>query len=198
MVARDQRQIQSMIRLIDDMLDISRIRSGSLSIRSTELELMDLLRRVVADLALQASGSGSTITLHPHAPVRGCWDQFRIEQVIINLLTNALRYGAGQPVAIVVEAAGETVRIDVIDAGVGIPAADLERIFEPFERGSGNREAKGLGLGLAISRQLAAARRPPAGQQRRPQRLGVQWSCPVAPKIDAIAGLINTIYCLFQ
>jgi signal transduction histidine kinase len=157
MVARDQRQIQSMIRLIDDMLDVSRIRSGSLSIRPTEFELTGLLKRVVADLALQASGSGSTITLHPHAPVHGWWDEFRIEQVIINLLTNALRYGAGQPVDIVVEAGGGEVRIDVIDAGMGISPADQLRIFEPFERGSGSGDVKGLGLGLAISRQLAAA-----------------------------------------
>jgi signal transduction histidine kinase len=157
MIARDQRQIQSMIRLIDDMLDVSRIRSGSLSIRPADIELMGLLKGVVADLALQASGSGSTITLHPHPPVHGCWDEFRIEQVIINLLTNALRYGAGQPVDIVVEAGGAQVRTDVIDAGMGIPEADQQRIFEPFERGSGSGEVKGLGLGLAISRQLAAA-----------------------------------------
>jgi signal transduction histidine kinase len=162
MVARDQRQIQSMIRLIDDMLDISRIRSGSLSIRRTDFELMDLLGRVVSDLALQAAGYGSSLTLHPHAPVHGCWDEFRVEQVIINLLTNALRYGGGKPIDIVVEvvagigAAGE-VRIDVIDLGIGISEADQQRVFEPFERGSANGEVKGLGLGLAISRQLAEA-----------------------------------------
>jgi signal transduction histidine kinase len=157
MIARDQRQIQSMIRLIDDMLDVSRIRSGRLSIRPTDFELMGLLKRVVADLALQATGYGSTITLHPHAPVAGRWDEFRIEQVVINLLTNALRYGGGKPVDIVVEADGDKVQIDVIDAGMGISDADQKRIFEPFERGSGSGEVKGLGLGLAISRQLAEA-----------------------------------------
>jgi signal transduction histidine kinase len=157
MVARDQRQIQAMIRLIDDMLDVSRIRSGSLSIRPTPFELTGLLKRVVSDLSLQASGYGSTLTLHPHAPVEGCWDEFRIEQVIVNLLTNALRYGGGKPVDIVVDAGAHEVRIDVIDAGIGISEADQQRIFEPFERGSGNGEVKGLGLGLAISRQLARA-----------------------------------------
>ena len=157
MVARDQRQIQSMIRLIDDMLDVSRIRSGSLSIRPTGFELVGLLRQVVSDLALLAAGYGSTLTLHPHPPVAGCWDEFRIEQVFINLLTNALRYGAGNPIEIEIVLSGEEVRIDVIDAGIGICTADLARIFEPFERGSGNGDVKGLGLGLAISRQLAQA-----------------------------------------
>ena len=157
MVARDQRQIQAMIRLIDDMLDVSRIRSGSLSIRPTPCELTGLLRRIVSDMTLQASGYGSSLTLHPHPPVDGCWDEFRIEQVIVNLLTNALRYGGGKPVDIVVEAGALQVRIDVIDAGIGISEADQRRIFEPFERGSANGEVKGLGLGLAISRQLASA-----------------------------------------
>ena len=157
MIARDQRQIQSMIRLIDDMLDVSRIRSGSLSIRPTDFELMALLKRVVADLSLQATGYGSTITLHPHSPVEGRWDEFRIEQVVINLLTNALRYGNGKPVDVVIEADAQEVRIDVIDSGMGISEADQRRIFEPFERGTGSGEVKGLGLGLAISRQLAEA-----------------------------------------
>ncbi|MDB5916915.1 MAG: hybrid sensor histidine kinase/response regulator [Massilia sp.] len=158
MVARDQRQIQSMIRLIDDMLDISRIRSGSLSIRRTDFELTGLLGRVVSDLALQAAGYGSSLTLHPHPPVHGCWDEFRVEQVIVNLLTNALRYGGGKPIEILVDTgtAGQ-VRIDVIDSGIGISEADQGRVFEPFERGSANGEVKGLGLGLAISRQLAEA-----------------------------------------
>jgi len=170
MVARDQRQIQSMIRLIDDMLDISRIRSGTLSIRRAGFELTGLLERIVSDLALQAAGYGSSMTLHPHAPVHGYWDAFRIEQVIINLLTNALRYGGGKPIEIVVaidpragaaidaaQARVQEVRIDVIDGGIGISEADQQRVFEPFERGSANGEVKGLGLGLAISRQLAAA-----------------------------------------
>ena len=158
MVARDQRQIQSMIRLIDDMLDISRIRSGSLSIRRTDFELTGLLGRVVSDLALQAADYGSSLTLHPHAPVHGCWDEFRIEQVIVNLLTNALRYGNAKPIDVMVDTgAAGAVRIDVIDRGIGISEADQQRVFEPFERGSANGEVKGLGLGLAISRQLAEA-----------------------------------------
>ena len=158
MVARDQRQIQSMIRLIDDMLDISRIRSGSLSIRRTDFELTGLLGRVVSDLALQAAGYGSSLILHPYAPVHGCWDEFRIEQVIVNLLTNALRYGNAKPIDVMVDTgAAGAVRIDVIDRGIGISEADQQRVFEPFERGSANGEVKGLGLGLAISRQLAEA-----------------------------------------
>jgi signal transduction histidine kinase len=157
MIKRDERQIKAMIRLIDDMLDVSRMKSGTLSIRPGKVELMALLERVVSDLALQAQASGCALTLAPHAPAYGWWDEFRIEQVIVNLLTNALRYGGGQPVEVSVHEAGERVRIDVRDHGRGIVPDDIERIFEPYERGARNGEPKGLGLGLYISRQLAAS-----------------------------------------
>lgn len=155
MVRRDERQIKAMIRLIDDMLDVSRMRSGQLSIRPGQVQLMDLLERVVSDLSLQAGATGCKLSLQEHPPVEGCWDEFRIEQVVVNLLTNALRYGGGQPVEVSVHYANDTVRIDVRDEGKGIAESDLERIFEPYERGARNGEPKGLGLGLYISRQLA-------------------------------------------
>lgn len=155
MIQRDERQIKSMIRLIDDMLDVSRMRSGKLSIRPAQVELMHLLERVVSDLSLQAATTGSSLALRPHDGVTGCWDEFRVEQVIVNLLTNALRYGCGQPVEVSVERSGDLVRINVRDQGKGIAPSDLERIFEPYERGARNGEPKGLGLGLYISRQLA-------------------------------------------
>lgn len=155
MIQRDERQIKSMIRLIDDMLDVSRMRSGKLSIRPTQVELMNLLERVVSDLSLHAATTGSSLSLRPHDGVIGCWDEFRVEQVIVNLLTNALRYGCGQPVEVSVARVGELVHINVSDQGKGIAPTDLERIFEPYERGARNGEPKGLGLGLYISRQLA-------------------------------------------
>ncbi|MCZ8258145.1 MAG: hybrid sensor histidine kinase/response regulator, partial [Polaromonas sp.] len=105
MVARDQRQIQSMVRLIDDMLDVSRIRSNRLSIRPSEVDLSALVQRVVGNLANQAASAGSTITLEAGQGITGIWDEFRIEQVVVNLLTNALRYGEGKPVKVNVTSA---------------------------------------------------------------------------------------------
>jgi signal transduction histidine kinase len=155
MISRDERQIKAMIRLIDDMLDVSRMKSGMLSIRPGSVELMTLLERIVSDLTLQASAAGSSIALAPRAPVTGWWDEFRIEQVIVNLLTNALRYGGGAKVEVSVIDGDGKVRVDVRDHGRGIAPEDLERIFQPYERGARNGEPKGLGLGLYISRQLA-------------------------------------------
>lgn len=159
MVARDDRQIQSMIRLIDDMLDVSRIRSGKLSIRPAETELAGLLQRVVADMSHQAGETGCEISLKAEYEVRGYWDEFRIEQVIVNLLTNALRYGCGTPVEVRLEADWRAAQITVRDGGQGIAAETQDRIFEPFERGQDTGVSAGLGLGLYISRQLAEAHR---------------------------------------
>jgi signal transduction histidine kinase len=167
MIGRDERQIKAMIRLIDDMLDVSRMKSGTLSIRPGRVELIGLLERVANDLALQAQAAGASFVLAPHPPVEGWWDEFRIEQVVVNLLTNALRYGGGGPVEISVHkeeehdpmraACGSAVRIDVRDHGKGIAPDFIDRIFEPYERGARSGEPKGLGLGLYISRQLAAS-----------------------------------------
>lgn len=155
MVARDDRQIQSIIRLIDDMLDVSRIRSGKLSLRPGWVELSGLLRRLVQDLTPQATTAGSSISLDAGTPVSGWWDEFRIEQIVVNLLTNALRYGAQKPVQVTLRVEPEQVRVEVRDEGAGIAPELQEKIFEPYERGVGNEAPSGLGLGLYISRELA-------------------------------------------
>lgn len=157
MIDRDARQLTSMTRLIDDMLDVTRMRSGRLSIQPAPSELMALLQRLVSDFAHQAEASSSSITLQPHSPVHAVWDAFRIEQIIVNLLTNALRYGAGKPVELRVNSSQDQVEIEVIDQGIGITEQDMQRIFDPFERALDNKVAAGLGLGLYISRQLAEA-----------------------------------------
>jgi signal transduction histidine kinase len=171
MVARDQRQIKSMVRLIDDMLDVSRLRSNRLSLQPTEVDLPELLGRVVDSLSNQAMASGSsiTLTLTPTEPLSGHWDEFRIEQVIVNLLTNALRYGGGLPVEVSMKATKDGVRVEVRDQGVGISESDQQRIFEQFERAVGNDKTGGLGLGLFITRQLVQAH---GGQLEVQSRIG--------------------------
>ncbi|VWX58235.1 Signal transduction histidine kinase [Burkholderiales bacterium 8X] len=155
MIERDQRHIQNMVRLIDDMLDVTRMRSGALSIQPKMFDLATLARCVVDGLAQQAEAAGSSIALSAPEPVEGVWDEFRIEQVLTNLLTNALRYGGGKPVEVSLETTGKEVEISVRDQGMGIDPADHERIFEQFERTDDSRKrAAGLGLGLFITRKI--------------------------------------------
>ncbi|MBM7062565.1 hybrid sensor histidine kinase/response regulator [Pseudomonas sp. UL073] len=157
MTERDERQIKSLTRLIEDMLDASRIRTGKLSIRPQQCDLSDLTRRVLENFAAQAHSAGSPIELHAPEPVLAIVDEFRIEQVIANLLTNALRYGARKPISVRVSAGSEGPRLEVCDQGLGISAEDQARIFQQFERVNGTGVTQGLGLGLFISEQIVRA-----------------------------------------
>lgn len=170
MVANDQRQVQSMVGLIDDMLDVSRIRSHRLAIRPREVELGALLARVVAQLHQQAAASGSVVRLQAGQPVTGQWDEFRIEQVMVNLLGRALRLGNAQPVDISLTPIDGGARIEVRDQGLGIAVADQAHIFEQFEHDAQHPGAgtQGLGLGLYISQQLVMAHGGTLGVNSQP------------------------------
>ncbi|MGE4405028.1 hybrid sensor histidine kinase/response regulator [Pseudomonas sp.] len=157
MVDKDERQIQSLIRLIDDMLDVSRIRTGKLSIRPSRVDLAQLVGSVVESFAAQMEAKGCQLQLEKREPILGVWDEFRIEQVLANLLTNAMRYGAGQPVRVSVAPCPEGACIEVRDQGIGISAKSLARIFCQFERAEGSEGSAGLGLGLFIADQIVKA-----------------------------------------
>ncbi|HEX7890807.1 MAG TPA: hybrid sensor histidine kinase/response regulator [Ramlibacter sp.] len=159
MVERDERQIRSMVRLLDDMLDVSRARTGMLAIVPAPFDLVASAQVVVEAIQEQARGAGVQFTLAAPATLAVEGDEFRIEQVITNLLTNALRYGEGQPVAVAVGTREDEHEafVTVRDQGMGIAPADQERIFEQFERTEGAAQVAGLGLGLYIARQIAQA-----------------------------------------
>lgn len=156
MVARDSRQLRSMTRLIDDMLDVSRIQHGKLSIRPCETDLGELASHIVEDFGVHFGSVPLSLDAEPG--VVGEWDDSRIGQVLVNLLNNALRYGEGQPVKVEVgRTADGMARLAVSDQGVGISPEDQERIFEQFERGPTAGSAPGMGLGLFISRHFVRA-----------------------------------------
>lgn len=157
MVDRDERQIKSLIRLIEDMLDISRIRTGKLSIRPSRFDLAQLVRGLVENFAPQVEAAQSSLTLQAEEPLEGNWDEFRIEQVVSNLLTNALRYGAKSPIEVRVFAEAGEACVEVRDHGIGISEENQARIFQQFERVSASHVSAGLGLGLFISEQIVTA-----------------------------------------
>lgn len=154
---RDERQLAGLNRLIEDMLDVSRIRTGKLSIRPEPADLADITRRVLGNFAVQAQAAGCELSLASPEVVEGVWDAYRLEQVISNLVSNALRYGPGQPVEVTVTVQGGQAQLCVRDHGEGISADEQRRIFQQFERGAGAARVAGLGLGLYISEQIVQA-----------------------------------------
>jgi signal transduction histidine kinase len=157
-LSRAVKQTTKLNRLVDDMLDISRIQSGVLSIRKEEFDLQDLILDIKARFDESfLKETGSVIRLQEICSVRGEWDKMRIEQVMSNLLTNALRYGNKKEVTMGLSVDVKTVTISVVDQGIGISSENLERIFERFERVSDVYEYSGLGMGLFISKQIVHA-----------------------------------------
>ena len=157
MVERDERQIQSLIRLIEDMLDVSRIRTGKLSIRPNRFDLVQLTANLLDNFAPQVTVADCSVALQAGEPVMGTWDEFRIEQVVANLLSNALRYGGKGPIEVTVYAHQGFARLEVRDHGIGISKENQNRIFQQFERVSAKQVVAGLGLGLFISEQIVVA-----------------------------------------
>lgn len=157
MVDRDERQIKSLIRLIEDMLDVSRIRTGKLSIRTTKFDLVQLVSNLLQNFAPQVDAAECSVTFTAEQPVVGNWDEFRIEQVISNLLTNALRYGGKSRIDVRVYSHEGQAQVEVQDRGIGISEENQRRIFQQFERVSAKTVVAGLGLGLFISEQIVAA-----------------------------------------
>jgi signal transduction histidine kinase len=152
------RQVQRLVELIDTLLDVSRLHSGTLDLRVEEVELGALVNEVVDRQRGTATAHGSTITVAlPGEPLRGRWDRSRIDQILTNLLSNAVKYGRGKPIEVLVAADAGRAFVSVVDHGIGIAADDHARIFQRFERAVSRTHYAGLGLGLWISRQIAEA-----------------------------------------
>jgi signal transduction histidine kinase len=148
------RQGHRLARLVSDLLDVSRIQAGRLDVYLEEVDLCAVVREVVERHEQEALAAGCAVELVAGEPVVGAWDGSRVDQVVSNLLSNALKYGAGKPVSIVVQAAGDAARLSIADQGVGIAHEDHDRVFQLFERAVASSTTPGMGLGLWIARQI--------------------------------------------
>jgi signal transduction histidine kinase len=138
------------------LLDVSRISSGGLALTTDDLELSETVSQVVASLRGAAASARCDLSFTTTGAIRGSWDRLRIEQMVMNLLSNALKYGAGAPVKVTLSTDGSHAVLEVADKGPGIPAKDLDRIFGRFERAASFRHYGGLGLGLYVTREVVA------------------------------------------
>ena len=145
-------QIDRLDKLVDDMLDISRINAGKLIIHKTEVNLSDLIEELTERFMPQFEAVGCTIEKNLNPQVIGYWDAYKLEQVLNNLFSNAIRYSPHKKISIGLITKHDKAIFNVKDEGIGIASDYLERIFEHFERISST--ISGLGLGLYITRQI--------------------------------------------
>ena len=144
--------------LVDNLLNARHVGDLRSSLHLEDVDLAQIVRDVVERFRPAVERAGASLPVKgADAAVNGRWDPTRVDQILTNLLTNALKYGRGKPIEVAVECDERTATLIVRDQGIGIAAHDLERIFGPFERAAPTRGYGGLGLGLFITRQLVEA-----------------------------------------
>jgi PAS domain S-box-containing protein len=151
------KQVDRLAKLVDELLDVSRINAGQMQIEREEFDLSEMIRDNLLRFKDEISDAGCVLDAKLPYAVRGYWDPMRIEQVFVNVLTNAIKYGRGKPIRISLEKNADRVILKITDHGIGISAADSDRIFNRFERAVSPSEFGGLGLGLFIVSQILEA-----------------------------------------
>jgi signal transduction histidine kinase len=151
-----RRQIARLTHLVDELLNVSRITAGHLALELDDVDLTVVVHDVLERFEGELSRTGTRVSMRT-APVVGRWDKSALDQVVTNIVSNALKFGAGRSIDVTVEAVNGTAKLVVTDHGIGIPADRLPHIFERFERAVSARQYGGLGLGLYIARAIVEA-----------------------------------------
>ncbi len=149
-----KRQLDRLEQLVSALLDVSRIGAGQLSLQLERVDLVEVATEVLTRLRDEAARQNVALRLQAPDALVGSWDRSRLDQILTNLVTNAIKYGQGKPVDVVVAAAPEIAELRVVDRGIGVAVEQQERIFGKFERAASQRNYGGLGLGLWIAREL--------------------------------------------
>jgi PAS domain S-box-containing protein len=157
-MTKAERQTTQLARLVDRLLDVSRLSTRDLALERERTDLADLVRDVISRYEDAAAEAGSRIDLSISGPAVGCWDRSRLDQVVTNLVGNAVKYGQGAPITVSVSSGSSGhVRLTVRDGGPGIPLEHQERIFGQFERANDSENMPGMGLGLWLVRRIVTA-----------------------------------------
>ncbi|WP_242342101.1 sensor histidine kinase [Anaeromyxobacter terrae] len=156
-VAASAASVERLGSLVGTLLDVSRIATGKLELERKRFDLTESVTQVAARLAETADRARCPLEVDVAPGIAALGDRLRVEQVITNLLANAMKYGAGSPIALALARRDGVAVLTVADRGIGIAPEDQLRIFEPFERAVSARHYGGLGLGLWIAREIIEA-----------------------------------------
>jgi PAS domain S-box-containing protein len=150
-------QVDRLSRLVNLLLDVSRIRSGRLVLELADTDLCEVIKKVAGRFGSDTGYAQANLQLQLEACPQGSWDPERLEQVAENLISNAIKFGAGRPVVVTARPVAGGAQFAVRDYGPGIGPEDQARIFRRYERAAAARPVAGLGLGLWIAAEIVAA-----------------------------------------
>lgn len=156
-LGKQREHLNRLSRIVDNMLHENLITVGKMRLTHAEVDLSGMAQDVIEQFRVQAQSHRVDVLFKSQGLVIGRWDRFRLEQVLLNLLMNAIRYGNKQPVTVEVSQTDGWASLQVEDEGMGIKIEDQERIFERFERASADLESTGMGLGLFIAKTIVDA-----------------------------------------
>lgn len=148
------RQVDSLTRLVDDLLDVSRIQTGVLTLSMEEFNLSELVEEILYRFEEQLRLAGCVLRKNLDPALSGKWDRNRIEQILVNLIFNAIKYAPGTEITISTRKENDRAMIEVADQGAGIDKSKIEIIFDRFTRVGSPHNVGGLGLGLFITKKI--------------------------------------------
>jgi signal transduction histidine kinase len=151
-----ERRLHRVLETLDRLLDVSRLSTGRIDLQVEPMNLAEVVREVIDAFEGELAVARCKVTLSERGTATGVWDRLRVEQVCRNLLSNAIRFGAGRPIEIAVDADHDFATLEVRDHGIGIAADQQSKIFERFEQGVETRSG-GFGIGLWIVRNICVA-----------------------------------------
>ena len=151
------RQVRRLTTLVDGLLDVSRAGKGPPRLKTENMDLALVVRAVAERFGEELAARGSVLSLNLQGPILGRWDRLKVDEIVMNFLSNAIKYGAGKPIAISVRRAAAEVTIEVLDRGIGMSVSDQERIFTRFSRVASDQHYGGFGLGLWTTKVLVEA-----------------------------------------
>jgi signal transduction histidine kinase len=151
------RQVEVLVELVEELMDTTRVRDGTIALELHEISPSELINDAVERLAPSLASAECPVQFHCRDDFKGYWDHRRLEQVFVNLLSNAIKYAPRSPIHIAVSAVGRNAKFSVRDFGPGIDPERHDKIFERFERTGAPRGTDGLGLGLFIVKRIIEA-----------------------------------------
>lgn len=148
------RSIGRLSVLMDTLMDLSQFQTGQIHLKKTQVNLIDLVNEVILRIQTEVNAAGCSVRVLGDSQVSGWWDPLRFEEVITNLLMNAVKYAPRSPIEVKISGVGDYAQLEVRDEGPGISDEAMGRIFNRFERAEAGKGVMGLGLGLYLAQQI--------------------------------------------